>query len=266
MGTYNYDKVAELYRTLKEDEHLLPIFYTNDYPIPFKSFKLYPVQVDMFYFFNMFSQCLLLPHMTSGDINAIQLSYLKYLFYLITEKQKPEIAFQLTELLSMVFKVSKETKIDLLLDTGEILIGNEKITDKEFDKLRQIILEQNNLELPDETIDPEALKAYKELQEYKANHQGFKMCSFEEQINVVVACTSYKRDEVMGMTIRSFTRLYNRSNKIIEYKLATLLSPMMKEDARNKLEHYLADTDKTFKEKYREAMTDMGSLENKING
>ena len=77
----NYKKIVELYHLMNDDKELLKVFYANDYPVPFKQLTLYPVQVDLYLYFHILVECLLLPHKTSGDIKAITMSYLQYLCF-----------------------------------------------------------------------------------------------------------------------------------------------------------------------------------------
>ena len=92
------------------------------------------------------------------------------------------------------------------------------------------------------------------------------MCSFEDQINIVVAKSSYRRDEVIKMTIRSFSRLLERVDKIMDYEIKSLLRPHMDEKEQKKIEHYMADTEMTMKEKCEKSFTDMQALKKKVEG
>lgn len=277
MDSTNYEKIVELYKKLGENKDLRKIFYANDYPIPFKEFTIYPVQVDLYFYFHLFVECLLLPHKTSGDINAISKSYLKYLCYLATDKDQIQYISYLGELLLIVLRkprtyIDAEGKeqftVSIILDKGIIEIEGKTIDDKEFDILREIICEQNAVEMLDESISPELLKAYKEREEYQRKQAQIKMCSFEDQINVVVARSAYRRDEVVKMTIRSFSRLLERTDKIMDYEIKNLLSPYMDKKDQKKIAHYMEESslDKTLKEKCDEAFTDMESLHKKVEG
>lgn len=271
----NYDKIVELYHRFGDREEDLKIFYANDYPIPYKNLKLFPVQVDLYYYFHILVQCLLLPHKTSGDAKAISMSYLKYLCYLATEKQQPEYITFLSDLLLIVLK--KEEKyideygkekytLEINLDAGTIQIENEIYNSKDFDKIKNIILEQNALEPLDETINPELLKAFREREEYMYKQSKVKLASFEDQINIVVAKSSYRRDEIVRMTIRSFSRLLQRIDKIMDYAIKSILLPYMDDKDKKNIDHYLSNTDKTLKEKCESMFTDMNTLKKKVEG
>lgn len=268
----NYDKIVKLYHTYKDDENLLKIFYANDYPIPFKSLLLKPIKVDMALFFELFSQCLLLPHLTSGDVKAISMSYLKYLCYLGAEKGKPEHLVCLIELLKMVLDIDdkyidsngiEKSAIDIDIEKGLLIIKGEIFNGNDFDKMRKIILEQNGVEVPDETINANLLRVYNENKEFEARHSSLKMCSFEDQINIVVAMTGYKRNEVLDMTLRSFTRLFTRIDKIMSYEIMSLLSPYIDEKKNGKIGHYAENIDKTLKERIEGEMISDGAYKKK---
>lgn len=269
----NYNKLVELYHLFGDREQDLKTFYANDYPIPYKDLKLYPVQVDLYYYFHILVECLLLPHKTSGDAKAISMSYLKYLCYLATDKQHPEHIIFLGELLLIVLRKEKtyidnngknKSTVDINLDNGTISIEGKIYNGKDFDKIKNIILEQNALEPLDESINPDLLKAFQEREEYLQKQCQSKKASFEDQINVVVAKSSYKREEIRKMSIRSFSRLLRRIDKVMAYEIESMLSPYMDEKDRKKIEHYLSDDDKSIKERCESMLTDMDTLKKKV--
>lgn len=270
----NYKKIVELYQLTNQDDSMLKVFYANDYPVPFKEdLLLYPVQVDLYYCFHLLVECLLLPHLTSGDINAISMSYLEYLIYLSEKKQDMTHIVYLSQLLLIVFRKEEtftnsnnEEKSSISIDfkNKKLKICDIEVTSQEFDFIRKTILEQNAIEVPDETLPPELVKAFKEKEEFKLKQSKMKMCSFEDQINVVVAKSSYRRDEIMTMSIRSFTRLLTRVDKIMAYEISTLLSPNMDKKDREKIPHYMESIDSTLKERYEKEFTDMDSLKKKV--
>lgn len=266
----NYEKIVELFKLFGENEKEYEIFYANDYPIPFKSLTIYPVQVDLYVYFHSLVQCLLLPHLTSGDLKAISMSYFEYLVYLHKEKQQPHIV-ELIYLLQIVLKIplqdkeTGKTNIDIVPDGYKYVLRilNEIYTAKDFDKMRKIICEQNALELPDEETHPDIVKANKDVEEYKRKQAKVKMCSFEDQINVVVAKSSYRRDECIKMTIRSFTRLLERVDKIMHYEIYTLLSPNLTKEGQKLITHYMA-AEKTREEKYADNRVEQETMNKKI--
>lgn len=255
------------------DEKLYNMFYANDYPIPYKNLTIYPVQVDLYLIFHILVECLILPHKTSGDINAIQLSYFDYLFYWAEKNGNMTYLEFLVEVLLLCLKKERTKIVDgKTIDSIKFYQGKNKkwimqidgfdYNGKDFDVIRKIICEQNAIELPDETIHPDIAKAYKEMEEYKRKQSKVKICSFEDQINVVVAKSSYRREEVIKMTIRSFARLLERIDKVLHYEIYTLLSPNMDKKQQQSIEHYMSDS--SIKDKYKNSMMDFDEFKNKI--
>jgi hypothetical protein len=249
----SFDKCNEFFIKYGNQEKIFwEIFYTNDYPVPYKDLLLYPVQVGLYIWFHIFVECLILSKNTSGDAKAISMSSLDYIFYISIKDKKPYVQF-LRELLYIVLR--KEEKmlisngsyidtIDFLAvgDKWNIRIENTMYDSKDFETIRQIICEQNLIEILDESIHPDWIKAYKDMEEYKRKQNELKLCSFEDQINIVVAKTGYKRENIVTMTIRSFSRLFERINKIEDYEVSMMLSPNMEKKHRDKIEHYLSES------------------------
>lgn len=270
----NYKKIVELYQMANQDDSMLKVFYANDYPVPLKKdLVLYPVQVDLYFYFHLLVECLLLPHLTSGDIKAISMSYFEYLCYRCIEKNDMMHIIYLSELLFIVLRKDRkyiddngneQDTVVVDLTHKKLQICGTEISNEEFDFMRKVILEQNAIEVPDETLPPDLVKAFKEKEEFRLKQSRVKMCSFEDQINVVVAQSSYRRDEIMTMTIRSFTRLLTRIDKIMSYEISTLLSPNMEKKDRDKIPHYMESIDTSLKERYEKEFTDIQSLKEKI--
>lgn len=270
----NYKKIVELYQMANQDDSMLKVFYANDYPVPLKKdLVLYPVQVDLYFYFHLLVECLLLPHLTSGDIKAISMSYFEYLCYRCIEKNDMMHIIYLSELLFIVLRKDRkyiddngneQDTVVVDLTHKKLQICGVEISNEEFDFMRKVILEQNAIEVPDETLPPDLVKAFKEKEEFRLKQSRVKMCSFEDQINVVVAQSSYRRDEIMTMTIRSFTRLLTRIDKIMSYEISTLLSPNMEKKDRDKIPHYMESIDTSLKERYEKEFTDIQSLKEKI--
>jgi hypothetical protein len=266
----NYEKCVELFKWFGEKEELYDVFYANDYPIPYKGLLIYPVQVDLYIFFHQLVDCLLLPHLTSGDAKAISMPYFEYLVYLLKEKRQPQYLWELIQLLLICLRMKATDEngrqmIEIVPDGKHYLlrIGNETYDSADFDKIRKIICEQNAVEMPDEKTHPDIVKAMKEVEEYKRKQAKVKICSFEDQINIVVAKSSYKRAECLTMTIRSFTRLLERVDKIMHYEIYTLLSPNLTDEGKKSIEHYMA-AEKTREERYQENLLDQDEQNQKI--
>lgn len=273
----NYDKIIALYNLFGQPKEWEDIFYANDYPIPYKELYLYPVEVSLYKPFHILVECLLLSKNESKDIKVISMSYLDYLYYLAKNGQGFYIGL-LKQLLYIVLRIKEEQTsinneiiesidfIEYKENKVKIRILNNTYDSTDFDNLKNLICEQNAIELPDPTIHPDLLKAYRDVEEYKRKQSKVKICSFEDQINIIVAKTAYKRGEVLNLTIRSFTRLLERVDKIMHYEIMSLLSPDMDEKSRNNIEHYMVASEYgNLKNKIMKETSDLDSYKENFN-
>lgn len=266
----NYSTIEKLYNLYGKDKSLLEVFYENDYPVPFYGLYVYPIQVDMFRYFHILANCLMILKNELGDVEAISMSYLRFLLRQ-AEKGKPENLVQLIELLKVCFHLGDKCIIDdVEVDSIEPMIGTDNkgyirinnitINSAQFDELKEIICNQNGLELPDETIHPDIRKAYEEAEAFRRKKADTKMCSFSDQMNVVIA-QGIPKSEVLKMTIRTFGKLMERIGLIIDYELSVILSPNMDKTAQKKIKHYLADTSG---DRYKDLKIDYDEFSQKI--
>lgn len=266
--------IYNIYDMLGKPKIMNEVFYALDYPIKFKDLYLYPIPVEFNAVFKMLVQCLTLHKNLSGDINAITKKYLDYLFYLLTAN-KVNYIDGLHQLLLMVLHKSKYAKDDNgdliydanhnLIDTivfvswendGHYEIGILKshiqrcngilkdnyiwINAEEFDELRKLICEQNNVDFLGDDIHPDKLEKIKEYDEYIAKKNKDKICNFEEQIAIMIAYTGLSKDRIVQMSIRTFEYTFERIAILINYFVGELLSPMMKEQDAKKIKSWVA--------------------------
>lgn len=266
----NYSKIVEWYKLFKEDKKLLEVFYTNDYAIPYKDLVFYPIKIDMWYFYNIFAESLKVPQIASGDIKAISMSYLEYIYYLASEKNKVEILFMLGQILLLALHENEtytdengkeKQTIDFIISKKELRIKDNYYNAKDFNMFREIILTQNGDEIPDETIDSELLEEYYKKLELDNKMSKYKSCKFEDNINILVCLTSYTRENVFNLTIRSFKRLLERASLVLDYKIQTMLLPYMDKKGKDSIVPYTADTYKTLKEKIFASMGTLNDIE-----
>ena len=272
----DFEKVEEICRLFGNPDTFENTFFDNDWAYPFssdgKKILLYPATVAYYTIFHVFATSLLLSKNMSGDVKAISMSYLEYIFYLAENGDGINLVF-LTELLLICLKLPRTTTKDgNVIPSVEIaraddkkvylLINGERWNATEFDKIRQIILQQNALEAPREDIHPDILEAYKEYEEFLRKRNKVKICSFADQLNVIMLKTAYTKETIMGMTIRTFTKLLERADLMLNYEISTLLSPYMSKDGVQKITHYLSDTTR---DKYKDMYVDYDEFRRKNN-
>ena len=232
-------------------------FFDNDWAFPYKShgstLMIYPVTVDYYTIFHTLASALLLAKNTSGDVKAISMSYLEYIFYLAEQGETTHIVF-LTELLLICLQLPRLTEKDgqqiasveiARADDKKVylLINGERWSAQEFDDIKRIILRQNGLEAPREDVHPDIMAAYKEYEEFLQKRNKVKICSFSDQLNVIMLKTSYTKKTIMEMTIRTFSKLLERADLMLNYEIMNLLSPYMDKNGVQNITHYLSDTE-----------------------
>ena len=67
-----------------------------------------------------------------------------------------------------------------------LLLRGVKYTADDFDEMRTIICEQNALELPRDDVHPDIKKAWEEVEDLRRKRAKVKICSFGDQMNVMM--------------------------------------------------------------------------------
>lgn len=285
----NFDEdrwLAVAYDRMGQPEILNEIFYAFDKPISYKDLTLYPVTMKHCTIFTILSNCLTIRKNGSGDIRAITMSYLDYIFYLSFEKNKEYYAQWLISLLELCLHkgeyvcngdgekvlrkgkpistieifVNEEGKYNIAifnLDLTEEYLARETdgfdkrfyhIYDStDFTKIREIICKQNNLEIPDETIHPDIQAKIDEYDEIQRRKNKDEICSLESQINLYMTISGLPKHEIEKLSIRAFGNAMERLGIFTDYCLATLLSPNMDKKDRKKILSWLGKSKKLSK-------------------
>ena len=165
-----------------------------------------------------------------------------------------------TDWIDMIkFGLDPDTKKPILL------INGQKITPKDFDRFRQIILFQNFPDYRDDSwVDPAIKKDYQEKLKVQAARSGGATASVEEKVVALSMSTNYKFDELFDMTIRKFTMMLRMVNDKIDYTIMKtgLTSGFSSLPKGQTLEHWLY---KKEKDMYGDSYRDAESLHNEVN-
>lgn len=277
---YVFKQSLDLYENFSKNEtreqnlnSYRDILITNDFPVVYKGLKFYPIVMAFYNWVNIFAECLIVPHLTCGDVKAIELRYLDFLFYHCLERKKEEdyLIMCLKELLILSLRMNrKECEENNLInfyskDKGEhyyIKINDIEIDSKDFDTIKEIIAKQNRIELPNEKLHPTFVKDKKELEEYKKRQSSLKICDLSKQISLVSVISGESRKQIINeMSIKTFSEILERYDLLLGYELGILLSPNMKEKDRRGIKHYL---DENKKDDYSQEMESIEEIKNKI--
>jgi hypothetical protein len=180
------------------DVENLEEYYTYDEPIPYNGLFLYPVPMRQYIFFHKNVVCLLYNKNRFPDPRIISMSYLQFIFENSSETNN--LILMLENLLYLCFNLDR-SRFYIDYDQDErgkplffvkeyeknedewITLNEWKFTYKDFKKIREIICEQNSVELPNEKIDPKLEKAFLEAQEFQNKQNGnLKIISLEDQM------------------------------------------------------------------------------------
>jgi hypothetical protein len=237
-----------------------------DKPVPYKNLLIYPVLMSDYLDFHIYASCLLLDKNSVPE--AISMSYFRYLFYLA--EQKEPYLYMFMELLYMVLKTnSEETEITVFLDLTEknafFSINGITYDSNDFENIKNIIVEQNCLELIDDKIQKEVRDAMLEAEKYKMQQNTNKICSLEEQMICVLISTSLKLEDIYNLTIRKFSKILQRVDYKLHYQiyLGAQMSGFVKFEGKNTIQHWMNDL--TQKDRFSNVKVNMEDVKKKID-
>lgn len=137
---------------------------------------------------------------------------------------------------------------------------------EDFDEIRKIILEQNDVEQINENIKKEVRDELDALQS-KMNKltSSVKMCDFEEQMICLSVTTGTSLDQIKQMTIRKFKKYIARIENIMTYEIykPAILSGFISSKDKNFPLHWMADLSSD--NKYSNILVNEDEIRSKIN-
>lgn len=251
------------------------IYYLYDDPIPFRDdLKIYPVSMRDYYKFFFYAQCLQLEKNSLRDpmeaMKAISMSYLEYLYYVCDPEatnEKNTVAL-LEGLFRLTFRLPEESKTNYGYtdDNKPVFSINDKLYDSsDFDLFKEIVSEQNELKLPDETIQKDVRDAIEEARRVKAKLEGREMAGLEDQIIALSIFTGWELSRIYDLSIRKFARSLLRANHMLyqNYYHEAEFSGMVSFNDKSVLKGWLAKIDDSGGDS--DVTMDADRLENKVN-
>nr|DAK84759.1 MAG TPA: hypothetical protein [Caudoviricetes sp.] len=244
------------------------IYY--DKPIPYKDLMIYPALMSEYIDFHWAVTSLLLDKNSTPDVKVISMTYLSYLYYLVSNNEGEPYLAMLKYLLLLILhiNVKEENRITFYEDAnGKALFS---IDGKEYDNddlmnIKRIVFEQNCINDIDESIQKEVRDAMEKAEEYRMQQNANKMCSLEDQMICVSISSPYKLEEIYKLTIRKFSKMLQRIDHKLHYQiyLSAELSGMVEFKDKNSLVHWMNDL--TNKDIYQSSKIDMNDMNKKIN-
>ena len=240
------------------------LFYANNYPIAYKKilsegdentppevkfFYIYPVPLSLYEAFGGILQAVFNldeEKMQGKDPRTIKLSYLDFLVYKSSQDKDGDVLLILLfEALSQCLHLtSDQIKLDIIDGQLKLFLDGVEISHQEFNEIRNIILDQNNIEKVDLSIHPSLRKVLRDAEEFKRKHARHKMCSLEELKYRVMGKAGLSFNEINNLSVRQFTKLVESLEAISSYELNMILAPNMEKKDQQNIVHWLASVDK----------------------
>lgn len=248
------------------DEKKYSFYLTTDLPIPYRELLFYPIKVKDYGKFTVVAQSLILEKNSIPDVNIISMTYLKYLIEISKNVSDGVSPIELFDALLRMSLNIKEDEITYGIDSSGsayFLIRNEKYNSDDFENIREIIAIQNELELPDETIQKSVRDEIEKAKRYKQKMSGGKNASLEEQIVALSVLTGWSLSSVYDMPIRKFIMAIRRADHILHSKiyLNASLSGMVTFKDKSVVKHWLAEINNNNDEN---VIVDLKDLQSKI--
>ena len=245
--------------------------FAFDEPIVYRSPRgaketvtVHPVRMRQYSFFMNLAPVLLFDKNSVPDVEVISMSYLGYLSKLTREDEN--VGLILLHLLRMVLMPDEKDpeKLILLMSNDGFQLGGKIFDKQDFDEIRSIIIKQNLLVPPDETVQKEIRDAIAEGERIRRKLSGNKTAGIEDQMVAVSVQTGLTLEYIYDMTVRKFIKMIERIDQSMHYKiyLAASMSGFVTFKDKSVIKHWLADIRKG----KHDGMMELSEFENKLSG
>lgn len=251
-------------------------YITYDLPVPYKNIKIYPVLVKDYGVFSAYSQCLTIDKNSIPDPQVISMTTLEYIFNSANNpKEKPYLLF-FDRLLELCLKEDKSfedisksvERYGYTKDESPkpvFIINEEVYTSEDFENIKEIIAQQNMVELIDENISKAVRDSLEEAKEFKRRQSKIKPASIEDYIISLAATTGWTFDYIYSISIRKLIKTVKRIDNLIHYKiyLGASMSGMTKFEDTSFIIHWLSGLDDD--DKYSDVSIDLQEMQDKVS-
>jgi hypothetical protein len=250
-------------------------YITYDLPVPYRNIKIYPVRVKDYALFSAYSQCLTIDKNSIPDPNIISMTYLEYIFSIAENQEEKPYLLLFDRLLSLC--LPDDNSFENVMESGKrygysketekpiFIIGEEIYTSEDFDNIKDIIAQQNMVELIDENISKEVRDSLERAREFKRKLSGIKPASTEDYIISIASVTGWTFEYIYSMSVRKFLKTIRRLDNLIHYKiyLGASLSGMVKFENTDFIIHWLSGLDED--DKYSDVSVDLQEMQDKVS-
>ena len=253
--------------------------YTFDLPVKYKGLELHPVTMKNYYMLSALIQCLMIERaLDPNPMVALTMTRLDYLLYkseviVISGKKTFSQESPANYFVNLLALVTKDTSDEFSVSFGKNKMGKSVFTYKDveydnsdFEKIREIIAEQNSIDLPDESIQKNVRDEMEEARRYKQRVRGNKMAPLEEQMIALSLFSGISLEKIYEMTIRKFILSVQRATHMI-YQNAYLnasLSGMVEFKDKSIIKSWLSELDDNSDNS--DITMDVDEVQDKISG
>lgn len=198
-------------------EELSLKYFQNGFAVPYKVKKgepllIKPILVKDYSLYEMSKGILDIDKNSMDDIEIIQMSYLRFMDYLIkSDKRYSNMMMTIFELCfgekNIYFSLDNEKTVIVITDNDKNI--KTIINQKEFDEIAKIILNQNDPNYDNRYISPEVKELMEEYNSIK--YKDVNSPTFEERKAFVCSKMGKMFSEINNMTCREFELIYNSS-------------------------------------------------------
>jgi hypothetical protein len=188
--------------------------------------------------------------------------YLDYLIYSGNEENH-----NIEKLAGLLYICLKEKVEDIKYSVNQksqcvLSISGIDIDSSDFEEIKNIIFQQNLIEVPDYTIQKEIRDKIEEGKRLRMKDSG-KMASLEDQIISLSVSSGISLDEIYKMTYRKFSKSLGRMDLLIHYKifLQSSMSGMVEFKDKSFIKHWLTE----IKTENNSDMVELDAMKKKIS-
>ena len=222
-----------------------------EYTIAGKIIKIYPISVEDSEIFLSSISVINVDKNSSDSVEIIKMPYLSFIYKILFKDDNNKM-----RLLNLVKYCLQSDIVDIGFEDKTKpflkLSNGIKITAKDFDEIRKIILYQNLIHYDDEYVDPEMKKMMAEMDAVR--NSGLETPSLERRIAIITAHCGLSKQEQLKMTYRSHSLLFEEVYGEVEFE--TTRPILLYAGQGNNIEHWIY---RKKKDKYAEYMVSMDS-------
>ena len=213
--------IAGLVKAVKIDlDYLAKAYFYFDEPVIYSltnetSISIKPVFVRQSEIFLSSIDIINIDKNSFPSVEIIQMSYLRFLREIIAQDEISRQKFVNILVMCLGLKkprmyIDENNKAELIDDELGI-----RITGKQFEDIKRIIMYQNIIHYDDEYVNPELKKAMAEMDEIR--NKGIEVPSLERKMAIIMAHNGMSKAVMQDMTYRSFSMLFDEVCGEVEY-------------------------------------------------